>query len=124
MPGMGPYGKKMAGASLMGGLMSGGSGFITAGLIQLGGGILGALTSKKTKRQRSSQEIYFDNLTSFYSDLGKKSKMARSMARAISPTMDTSGIGEIDPMKAFETGGFPESLNYTNPGIYGKEDDD
>ena len=67
-----------AGAGTAAGFLTGGTGFLLAAGIRLVGGIIGSMA--RHKRPRSSQEVYFDNMVNFYSDLGKKSQMARGVA--------------------------------------------
>ena len=80
-------GEQSATASMYGGaatagvgLMTGGTGFLISGLIQLAGGILGGLTRKEPPM--SPQDRYFMNMVGFYSNLGKRHKAASSMYTA------------------------------------------
>ena len=83
------------------GLMTGGTGFIVAGLIQLAGGILGTLA--RPKPHRNPEEEAFERMVKFYRNLGKKSDVARSMASLFTgkPKSSFTNIGGT-PMELYK----------------------
>ena len=80
-------GKQSNPISTFGGAMGTAAAFLTSAnpvagiLLTLAGGVLGALTQRKPRR--SAEEVYFDNMTKFYYNVGKRSRMAASIASAI-----------------------------------------
>lgn len=97
------------------GIMTGGSGFLISGLIQLAGGILSGLTRKEP--QMSPQDRYFSNMVGFYGDLGKMHKAAQNTytaftGKAAPPSMNFDFNKAWDKHGAVGTG--------TTPTVYDK----
>jgi hypothetical protein len=80
------------GAMVAGGIMSGGTGFIVAGLIQLAGGLLSAIFSKP---QLTPEQEYFNRIVSFYSGLGKRSANMRNTLSKMTGKPADSYIGRV-----------------------------
>jgi len=88
------------GATMLG-PSTGGAGFIVAGLIQLAGGILGAMARKKPPR--NPEDVAFERMIKFYRDLGKKSDVARSVASLFTgkPKSSFTNIGYNSAVDAY-----------------------
>lgn len=108
--------QKTNSGGIFGGALSTAGGFLmsanpAAGIIlTLAGGVLGALTRRKPRR--SAQEIYFDNMTNYYYNLGKRSRMSASISGAmlgkkVAPRFRSGAdaIGSIPYTETFDAGG-------------------
>ena len=93
------------------GVMSMGTGFIVAGLIQLAGGILGAMA--RPKPRLSPAELEYEAKIKFYRNLGRKSASARSIASLFTGKPKESFIGKIgfkDSVDAYKRVPYPVTV--------------
>ena len=89
------------------GAMTANPAFLISGLIQLGGGILSTMFGRRHKQPRTAQEIYFEKMVDFYSNLGKQSRMSSSIASMVTgkPVENTYSFSD-----AWKKNGIPESI--------------
>jgi hypothetical protein len=78
------------------------TGFLVAGLIQIAGGVLGAIFGHK---ELTPEQEYFNRLCSFYSNLGKRSVAMRNTLSRVTGKPADSYVGRVgyrDAMDAFD----------------------
>jgi len=85
-----------------------------APLILLAGNIIGALAARPVKTPLTPEQLWFQELTQFYGDLGKKANAARKIG-AIFKVPNANKIGFANTSEAFDSIGIPSHLQKNRP---------